>query len=253
MSSQEQLTSKKAPAPLTSVLICTHNMGQTLERTLASVRIQEGRWECLVLDDGSTDGTWDKLRSLFFPGLHLFRFKVRRGLTYGRNFLLERARGEFISIADADDWLFPQKVVRHAALLNSAPRAGVVWGRATIEVDDNLCTVMPAFGYQHGWDLCTDYSVVHSASTWRKNAIVQAGGYDPHWTAVEAVDLFLRVGDHWEQLFDATFAAHKGLHPNNRFRSFLKEEGARLSRALAQRTLERRYPRLKASPHLFPG
>ncbi|MEZ4751547.1 MAG: glycosyltransferase family A protein [Bdellovibrionota bacterium] len=232
-------------ARLTSVMTCTADMVDSLPSAIESVLCQtDPNFELLVLDDGSSDGTWDYLNTVEDPRVRLFRFEKRQGLTAARNFLLAQCRGEFVSIADADDYLAPTKIERHASILGQNPRVGMVWGRALVcpaNDGNGLWSLLPSLDFKSGWDLTLDYRAAHSATTWRTQLLRTVGGYDPRYTLAEAVDMFLKVGDTHEQYFSEAIATLKRVSPDNPFRTALRRSGRRLSRRLLCDTLKRRY------------
>lgn len=210
-------------------------------------------YEYLILDDGSSDGTWEYLdffRTL--PRLRLFRNENQRGVSKCRNFLLRESRGEFVSILDADDILAPHKVEHHARILETRPQAGMVWGRALMmEIQEgesvsksrgkSICKVLPDFGFVPGWDLITPYRVVHSATSWRKSALLRAGGYAEDLFCGEAIDMFLKLGDFSEQRFEESVVVIKRVFPGSPFRNYFANHGKKLSCRLLADTLLRRY------------
>jgi GT2 family glycosyltransferase len=101
-----------APAePELSVVIAVRNDPDGLRDTLAALAGQSldaGRFEVIVVDDASTDGTPSVVER--FAGVRLVRMDQRRGSYASRNRGLSAARGRFIAITDADcrprhDWL----------------------------------------------------------------------------------------------------------------------------------------------------
>jgi len=218
-------------------------MRKFLPRAVLSVVEQtSANWELLIVDDGSEDGTWDYLCSLASPTIKVFRNSRRLGVSRSRNRLLREAQGDFISVLDADDWLYPEKIENHAALLSSDPEIGVVWGRARIERDGGAGSeFLPQPNFVAGWDLVTPYQVVHSATTWRRTALVSVGGYDESLYCGEAPDAFLKVGDHFSQKFDDRLAVHKRLAVGTDFRNYWKKNLTEISATLLLRTLKRRY------------
>ena len=97
-------------APRLTVLIPSWNAASTIERALASV-LDEGEvpLECVVIDDGSTDGTGDVVQAVADrdPRVILIRLPDNLGVSKARNRGLAVARGEWLAFLDADDRLLP--------------------------------------------------------------------------------------------------------------------------------------------------
>ena len=94
--------------PRVSVIVPAHNAEPFIERTIESVREQTYRdWEIVVVDDGSSDGTWELLQALG-PHVRSFRREHAGGPAVARNLALEHATGEFAAFLDADDLLLPR-------------------------------------------------------------------------------------------------------------------------------------------------
>lgn len=99
--------------PLVSVLIDTFNCGQFIEQVIDRVLSQEfpaGRMEILVVDDGSTDDTADRVKKY---GLKIQYFrKENGGQASAFNFGFSRSHGDIICFLDADDFWLPNKLRR---------------------------------------------------------------------------------------------------------------------------------------------
>ncbi len=118
---------------LVSVMMPCFNAEQTLPMALASLRAQTyEHWEAVVVDDGSSDGTWDVLRAFGDPRLRVERFESNRGRGAARQRCLEMARGELLSFVDADDWLFPNKLEHQVGLMREHPDVVVLSGVCVI-------------------------------------------------------------------------------------------------------------------------
>jgi len=67
-----------------------------------------------LVDDGSTDGTWDLIRSLSrdCSALRATRFPSNQGRPSAGNYAIERATGKWVAILDADDWYEPERLER---------------------------------------------------------------------------------------------------------------------------------------------
>ena len=95
--------------PLISVIIPAYNAEQFLDETLESVLSQTyENWECIIVNDGSTDNTeeiakkWCKKDSRF-----RYFYKENSGASDTRNLGIKEARGEYIALLDADDLYMP--------------------------------------------------------------------------------------------------------------------------------------------------
>jgi glycosyltransferase involved in cell wall biosynthesis len=97
--------------PLVSVVIATYNMGQYLPEAIDSVLAQ--RWENLeviVVDDGSTDDTPEKMKRFDDNGRVRYLPTENRGQPKAKNRGLKEANGNFIAFCDADDIWHPEKL-----------------------------------------------------------------------------------------------------------------------------------------------
>ena len=93
--------------PAVSVLVPAFHYAAFLPRALGSLLAQERTdWEAWVLDDGSTDGTWEELRRWSDSRLHTVRWDGNRGLGATLNAGLARATAEAIAYLPADDVWF---------------------------------------------------------------------------------------------------------------------------------------------------
>lgn len=90
-----------------SVIVPCFNQAQYLDETLGSIHNQTYlNWECIIVNDGSTDNTkfvsqkWCDLDSRFS-----YFYKENGGLSSARNFGLNKAQGQYIQFLDSDDLL----------------------------------------------------------------------------------------------------------------------------------------------------
>src|SRR5258706_5825190 len=116
--------------PFFSVLIDTYNYGEYIEEAVSSALAQDfppEQREILVVDDGSTDDTQERLRK-FGEAIHYLR-KPNGGQASAFNFGFERARGEVIALLDADDVWLPEKLGRVYEIFERHPAAGMVYHR----------------------------------------------------------------------------------------------------------------------------
>lgn len=89
--------------PIFSIIIPAYNVAKHIEQTLLSVYKQTVEdFEILVIDDGSTDGTDEILKSQTDSRLRVIR-QQNSGVSVARNRGIHKARGEFIAFLDGDD------------------------------------------------------------------------------------------------------------------------------------------------------
>jgi glycosyltransferase involved in cell wall biosynthesis len=111
---------------LVSVVIPAYNAGAFITDTIQSVLDQTySNLEVIVVDDGSTDDTAQKVRSFSNVKLHGQR---NAGVSVARNTGLEQANGEFIVFFDADDLMTPDFLEVRVRALNQEPSIGFVGG-----------------------------------------------------------------------------------------------------------------------------
>ena len=117
---------------LVSAIITTHNRLELLKRAIESVRTQTySNMECIVVDDASTDGTYEycqgqPVRYLYIPP------EESKGGNYARNRGIEMAQGEYVAFLDDDDCWLPEKTTKQVRLLEEK-RCGLVYCDLTVE------------------------------------------------------------------------------------------------------------------------
>lgn len=106
-------------SPTFSVIIPAYNRKTLVRRAVQSVLAQhECDFEVLVVDDASTDGSWEMLSSLGDPRVRILRHPINKGGSAARNTGLAAARGSFIAFLDSDDYWLPQKLLECRAFID---------------------------------------------------------------------------------------------------------------------------------------
>jgi glycosyl transferase family 2 len=183
--------------PEVSIVIPTHNRWHLLRRTLAGALAQQGvDHEVIVVDDGSSDGTSERLAELDEPRLRTFRHEVGRGVAHARNRGLEEARGDWVAFLDDDDIWAPMKLrcQLDAARERDAPFA---YGAAVV-VDEQLdvVDVQRAPDPDGVLDVVLAWQAVPGGCS---NAIAttalaqRVGGFDPSLSMAADWDMWIRL------------------------------------------------------------
>ena len=115
---------------LVSVVVPCFNYGRHLQQCVQSLAVQtHTAWECIIVDDGSTDDTPSICAGLARADPRVtFVRQENRGLSAARNTGLQRARGEFLQLLDADDLLEPRKLSSQVAHLEAHRGVDIVLG-----------------------------------------------------------------------------------------------------------------------------
>lgn len=101
-----------------SVIIPSYNRASTLPMAINSVLGQTYRdIELILVDDGSTDGTEDLIRSIRDSRLRYIKLEKNGGACRARNIGIDAARGEYIAFQDSDDRWHPDKLERQLRFL----------------------------------------------------------------------------------------------------------------------------------------
>jgi len=165
--------------PLISILIPCHNAEGSVARAIESALAQNDvSCEVIVLDDGSTDGTWQMLQQ--FASRVALHQRAQAGAQRARNELLAFAQGEWIQYLDADDELLPGKLARQIAVANSQPNAEVILIRVLLR-DERVSPhveawmPLPLADYWHA--LCAFELPQTGGPIFRKSALERIGGW----------------------------------------------------------------------------
>lgn len=116
--------------PLISVIIPCYNYAAYIHDAIDSILAQTYQsWEMLIVDDGSKDNTAAiAQRYAAQDGRISYHYQTNQGLSAARNTGLRLAKGEYVQLLDADDYLAPEKLALHAAVLRQRPEVALVFG-----------------------------------------------------------------------------------------------------------------------------
>ena len=132
--------------PLVSVVIPTYNRAYCICRTIDSVAAQTyDALEILIIDDGSTDGTADVIRSRFQHDARVvYHYQENGGVCVARNTGMALATGEYVALLDSDDLWEPWKLELQMAAFRERPEVGMIWSDM-VAVDPSGAMVSTAY------------------------------------------------------------------------------------------------------------
>lgn len=123
-----------SPSPRVSIIMPFLNVDASFFReAIKSVLAQTfSDWELLLVDDGSTNGSTEIAQQ--YAAQHPNRISYLNhadhrtlGASAGRNVGIDRSRGEYIALLDADDFWLPEKLAHQVPILDSQPEAGMLY------------------------------------------------------------------------------------------------------------------------------
>lgn len=203
-------------APLISVVIPCFNQGHFLREAVRSIRASARRpTEIIVVDDGSTDET--RVIATELPVV--YRYQPNTGLASARNRGLAESRGEFVVFLDADDMLAAEALELGASALETHRHCAFTTGRCLMM--DGSGRVMPTpeqprlSGDPYRELLRHNFIWMPAMAMFRRNAVVEVGGFNPNEHAAADYDLYLRIARRWPGHDHAAVVAYYRQHGAN--------------------------------------
>ncbi|MBP1691228.1 MAG: glycosyl transferase, family 2, partial [Bacteroidetes bacterium] len=215
----------RCSAPRVSVVLATHNDAPYLPMAMESLLQQSfDDFECIIIDDASTDETARILQRYVDPRIRLVRHETQRGLTYSLIEAVSLCRGEYIARMDGDDLALPTRFAQQVEFLDGHPDIGLVGtGFMYIDGQNNLLGAEPVYATdeQIRLRLLTHNCFGHGTVMFRRTILNDAGGYDPTYRYAQDYDLWLRIAERcgvanlqdrlycWRQTGNGISAEHK--------------------------------------------
>ena len=212
-------------APDVAVVIPTYNRRAMVCEAVKSVLAQRNaKFELTVVDDGSTDGTWDELTQIAAVANDHAQWEMmriertpNRGPATARNTGVAIAAAPFVALLDSDDLWLPHKLNRQIAFMRDHPEYAIsqteeIWMRNGRRVNPG------ARHRKRAGDLFADSLLTclisPSAVIMRTDLLREAGGFDEDLAAAEDYDLWLRLlTDHKVGLVDEQLVIRRAGHP----------------------------------------
>ena len=181
-----------------SVILPVRNAERYVAATVRSVLEQTYRdFECIIIDDASSDRSLDILRRIDDPRIRLVTNDPHLGLIKTLNKGLAMATGRYIARCDADDVSDARRFERQMAFLEQHPAVGVlgtnVW---LIDADGRVTGTahhFPCAPIDMDVRLRWGSPFYHSSVVFRKDLVERAGGYPETWPHIEDYALWLRL------------------------------------------------------------
>ncbi|MDA7977764.1 MAG: glycosyltransferase [Pirellulales bacterium] len=183
--------------PLVSVVIPLYNGARFIRETLKSVLAQAySNIEIIVVDDGSTDGGANIVRSIA-PDAKVIA-QENGGVSSARNRGILAATGELIAFLDSDDLWHSDFLSKMVMAARNHPEAGCFYSDFAYmvegEVRGSRLNELPARPEAQVYERLAAGNFVHmSATLVRRSALAVSGLFDPAIKSAEDYDLWLRL------------------------------------------------------------
>jgi glycosyltransferase involved in cell wall biosynthesis len=187
--------------PRATFVIGAYQNAATLERAIVAVLGQTvADLELIVVDDGSTDTSRAIAEAAAErdPRVRVLAMDRNVGIARSLNAGLREARAPVVAIQDADDFSEPQRLERQLAVLESDERVAVVGSRMH-EVDADGRRLAPRTAFRAGVvnDVLLRFNPIpNSSAAFRRDPVLESGGYDARYRYATEYDLWLRIAEH---------------------------------------------------------
>ena len=186
-----------------SVIIPTHNREKFISECVQSVLAQTlPAREIIIVDDGSTDATYNILRDLGFNSLSTkktvlrYFFQKNRGVSSARNLGIKEARSEYIALLDSDDLWLKSKLDRQVSEFQNDTQSSrlchtdEIWIRNGVRVNQHKKHKKNGGNvFQSCLKLCC---ISPSSAMMHRSVFADFGFFDEDLPACEDYDFWLR-------------------------------------------------------------
>lgn len=166
---------KVVSLPLVSIIVPCYNQGEYLKETLESIRCQTyHNWECVIVDDGSTDDTKQVSESFCVDNRFSYHYQSNSGLSAARNKGITLTSGLFILPLDSDDIIGDTYIEKAVARFIEIPQTKLVYCKAEKFGAINCQWELPPYRYEDFiWNNC-----IFCANMYKRSDYLLTKGYN---------------------------------------------------------------------------
>lgn len=182
-----------------SIISANYNKAAFLEEMVSSVCDQTSAdWELIIVDDCSTDGSADILRSLNHPRIKTVFNEENRGGNYSRNIGLKLATGTYVMFLDSDDLLVSDCIQQRIDFFKDNENADLcvfAMGVFRQKIGDQMKT---SFWVPYASDylkrfLSHDLPWAICQPLWKREFLLALGGFNEYFVRLQDVELHTRA------------------------------------------------------------
>lgn len=177
---------------LISIIIPTFNRAHTLPKAIESVLNQSANnWELIIIDDGSTDNTKEVLGDFVKDDKIKYYFQNNAGVSAARNRGVELSKGDYLIFLDSDDQFSPDLFLKLNEI-NYTSYDLICW--QVSKLFDGKTSVLKPKRLEKIFNNITAIFLAGSIC-YRKNVVLEAGGFDPKMSFGENYELGMRIAE----------------------------------------------------------
>lgn len=193
--------------PLISVIIPSYNHEAFIEECIASVLNQTFQdFEIIITDDGSTDGTVEKIKRFTDPRITLYQHMQNQGACVAANNCLKNAHGQFVAMLSSDDAWKPEKLQIQVEYLLRHPDIFAVFSKINWIDEHSKPINDPDFFYKDVFNVenrsrfewlhyffYAGNCLCHPSSLIRRELYDEVGRFNPNMANLPDFDLWVRT------------------------------------------------------------
>lgn len=189
--------------PLVSVITPAYNAEKYIAKTIESILSQTYKnFEYIIVDDASTDSTWDIIQEYANKDSRIKAFKNENNLYIAgnRNKGLDKASGKYIVWQDADDISLPIRIEIQVKFMENNPQVGICGAfLQSFEGDKDMdIRKYPLDDKTLRKNIFRYSPVAQPAAIIRKKTLDEVGKYDLSTPPAEDIDMSFRIGKNYK-------------------------------------------------------
>jgi glycosyltransferase involved in cell wall biosynthesis len=202
-------------SPEISIGLTYYNSVDTIKDALQSIFAQSFQdWELIIIDDNSTDGSFEIIQSVDDPRVRVYREKEKKGFVGALNLMTQMSRGKYYARMDADDMMHPERLSKQIKYLKSNPDVDAV--DTLMHSMDQKCR---AIGVRHAGPIDSRPETLlrgrffHHATVMGRTEWFQKNPYDPKYLRAEDCELWCRTykTSRFARINEALYFVREGL------------------------------------------
>lgn len=184
--------------PTISIIIPTFNREKFIGDAIRSILVQTFQdFEIIIIDDGSTDGTADVIKSFITDKLK-YIYQQNHGRSNARNHALSLATGHYITFLDSDDLYLPNKLELQVSYMDAHPDVGMIYTSAHCMDEDGNPISHYYDALVSGWiyqeiAFFRPITITLPTVMARREVFDKVGGFDEKMERFEDTDMWRRI------------------------------------------------------------